>query len=170
MSLSKSAFAATCLALLPFSGNAFTVSSETRDFLVSGGEAVTGNPVGIQAENQCYPASDDLSAPGKILADGDWVVTSEVTFYDFELVSFAAIATPKDGGGCEFFDGRIAVWKDGAFVALIEEGVADQLLIGHIRPVDGTVVEIGSGAAQPDTVGYIAYDAATEELFVTAQR
>ncbi|NPD17209.1 hypothetical protein HOY34_18630 [Xinfangfangia sp. D13-10-4-6] len=168
MSFSKTALFAIGLSLaLPAAGNAFIFSSTLPEFQVSGGDAVTDNPVGIQAQNECYPASDDLSEPGKILADGDWVVTSEVSFYDFELVSFAAIATPKEGGACEFFDGKIAVWKDGAFVALIEEGVADQLLIGHIRPVDGTVVEIRSGAAQPETVGYVAYDAAAEELFLS---
>ncbi len=168
MPLSKSSVFALCIALaLPMSGNAFTVSSETPDFLVSGAEAVTGNPAGIQPRNECYPASDDHSAPGEILSDGDWVVTNEVSFQDFQLVSFAAIATPKGEGGCEFFDGKVAVWRDGAFVALIEEGVADRFQIGFILPSDGSSVVIRSGAEAPETTGFIHYDAATEELFVS---
>lgn len=152
----------------PLAAQAFEIEAPTQDFFVIASPELTGNPAGIQPWSVCLPASEDFSEPGKILADDDWIITGEVEFNGFELVSFVGFSKNPEGHLCEFHDGQIAVYRDGAFVALILDGDPDELLVGAVRPEENGIVPIVSGKTAPEATGTISYNAENDRLIISS--
>ncbi len=153
--------------LLPLSAQALEVRSDTKDFLAQAVTEIGYNPSTVSEENACFPASDDFSESGKIVAEHDWIITSEIEAGGLEYVAFAGLAEEGPNGACNFSDGFVSVYRDGAFVALIENANTDNQLLAVIRSAeDGAIDILPSNSATP--VGRIRYDAAGDQLLVTA--
>lgn len=157
--------AAAAVMILPVTASAYIVSSASPEIAVGAPETMTDNPRGILEETPCFPASQDMSEPALLLAAGDWIVTGEAEFQGFELVSYAEGAVHLGEGRCHYEDGRIAVWREGAFLGVFEQTNPDLDTIGYIYATDTGEVAVRSGKPDPAASGLIRYDAATEELY-----
>lgn len=152
---------------LPMAAQALDVRSETPAFLAQAVSELGYNPTTGSEENACFPASDDFSVSGKIVASHDWIITSEIEAHGMEFVAFAGRVEEVGDGGCNHSDGFVSVYRDGAFVALIENASTDaQLLATIFSAKDGSITIKASGQDAP--TGRIRYDAAQDLLLVTA--
>ena len=156
---------AAALLALPVTASAVTLSSQSPDVLVSAPDQMTDNPRGILEENACFPRNLDFTQSAQLLVNGDWIITGEVLFEGFELVSYAEGATELADGRCEFEDGRISVWQDGAFLGQFETANPDLRTIGYIFSNEEGEVSVRDGKPDPAPAGMIRYDRATEELY-----
>lgn len=151
----------------PVAAHALEVRSDIPAFLAKETNEVGYNPTWTPEENTCFPASDDFSNSGKIIAAHDWIITSELATQGLEFVAFAGRAEETGNGGCDYGDGFISVYRDGDFIALIENANTDEQLLATIRiAADGTVEISASNGAGP--VGRIIYDQDRDLLLVTA--
>lgn len=167
MKLSRVATGVALAGLMVTGANAFEIQSTSSAFLAMPASEITDNPT-FGEWNSCFPASEDFSPSGKLIAAKDWVITSEVEFEGFELVSFAGIAKELGDGACDFSDGYVAISRDGKMLGLIENANTDHQLLGGIRPAkDGAVPIVDNNGRQP--TGAIRYDAASDRITVSAQ-
>ncbi|GEM_PF-5834468 len=167
MKLARVATGVALAGLMATGAHAFELQSSSSAFLAKPATEITDNPT-VGEWNACFPASEDFSPSGKLIAEKDWVITSEVEFEGFELVSFAGIAKEVADGACEFSDGYVAISRDGKMLGLIENANTDHQLLSGIRPAkDGVVAIVGNSGAQP--TGAIRYEAAADRITVSAE-
>lgn len=151
---------------LPMAAQALEVQSQNPGLLAQAVTEVGHNPTTGSDENACFPASDDFSESGKVIASQSWIITSEITAHGMEFVGFAGRAEELGGGACAFSDGYVSVYRDGAFVALIENASTDAQLLATIFSADDGSITI-KGSDSGAVTGRIRYDAAKDLLLVT---
>lgn len=167
MKLSRKAAGLVLSGLMVTSANAFEIQSTSSAFLAMPASDISDNPT-VGDWNSCFPASEDFSPSGKLIASKDWVITSEVEFEGFDLISFAGRAKEVADGACEFSDGYVAIFRDGAMLGLIENANTDQQLLGGVRPAkDGAVPIVGNDGGK--ATGAIRYDAESDQITVSAE-
>lgn len=149
------------------SASAFEIILDNPDLDAALIKQVGDNPVGPREINECWPASDDHSTSGQILAQADWLITSEVEMGGYELVSFAHFVEIPPQGGCSFHQGMISLWHDGEFVALIQGQHMDHQEIGVILPAKDGSVTIKSGGLPAKVTGHIRYDQSADIFEIT---
>lgn len=167
MSFAKAIPVAALALSLPMAAEAFEIRSDHPGFLAQATSELGFNPDTRSEENACYPASDDFSVSGKIVAAQDWIITSEVEAHGFEFVAFAGIAEALPEGRCQFTEGYVSIYRDGQFLGLIENANTDHQLLATIRLMDdGTLAIHPSSSSTP--VASIRYSENLDQILVSA--
>ncbi len=79
------------------------------------------------------------SAAGKAVRDAGWVVTGEARAGGYDAVSFVGSVESGTSGTCNYEDGNVALFSDGAIKAIAYGAKPAQLAIGLINAENGVV-------------------------------